>query len=136
MKKLKEYSILLLSNITREQAKDTGMLIAVIFLIMSYYMHDIRLSYLAMGVLIVDLVACILFKPAAKLWFGMSHILGNVVSKIVLSIIFIVMVIPVGMIRRLLGKDSLYLNRWKKNDGSVFKVREHIFEPADLDNPY
>ena len=136
MKKLKEYSLLLLSNITREQAKDTGMLIAVMFLIMSYYMHDLRISYLAMGVLIVNIVACTVFNPAAKVWFGMSHILGNVVSKIILSIIFIVMVVPVGMIRRLLRKDSLYLNRWKKNDQSVFKVREHIFEPADLDHPY
>ncbi len=126
----------MLSNVTRDQAKDTGMVIVLICLILSYYTHELRLSYLALSVLIVNLVACNVFKPAAKIWFGMSHLLGDIVSKIVLSIIFIVMVIPVGTVRKLLGKDTLYLRRWKQDDRSVFKVREHVFEPADLEKPY
>ncbi len=32
--------------------------------------------------------------------------------------------------------DTLSLNEWKKNNLSVFKVREHSYEPKDIDDPY
>jgi hypothetical protein len=72
----------------------------------------------------------------AVLWFGLSHIMGNLVSKVVLSLIFFVLVTPIGLIRRWAGKDSLQLGKWKKDRGSVFVAREGVILPEDLINPY
>jgi len=124
------------SNTTREEAKDAGMIIALICLILSYYYHDNRIMIVAMICLVVNLIKCNLYKPIAAMWINISHILGSITSLLIMSILFLAMVIPVGVIRRLIGFDSLSLKQWKKNDSSVFKIRDHTFEPVDLDNPY
>ena len=36
------------------------------------------------------------FKPLAGLWFGLSHLMGQVVSKIVLTLAFFLIVTPIG----------------------------------------
>ena len=76
------------------------------------------------------------FKPLAGPWFGLSHLLGNVVSKVILTGIFFLLVTPIGLIRRWAKADSLQLRKWKKEDGSVFVEREGVITGKDLENPY
>ncbi len=122
--------------ITKDQAKDTGMAFVLICLIISYFWkYDIALL-IAIVILFIDIIWPGFFRPFAKVWFGLSHILGTIMSKIILSIIFFLLVTPVGLIRRLMGADSLQMKQWKRNHSSVFKVREHRFLPEDIRNPY
>jgi len=86
--------------------------------------------------LIINLINCTIYKPIATIWINLAHYFGKITSAIILSVLFFVMVVPVGIFRRLIGLDSLALNQWKKDNSSVFKVREHTYEPQDLDNPY
>jgi hypothetical protein len=76
------------------------------------------------------------FKPLAGVWFGLSHLMGNVVSKILLTVVFFLLVTPIGLIRRWAKADSLQLLRWKKADGSVFVERQGAITGKDLENPY
>lgn len=76
------------------------------------------------------------FRPVAVVWLGFSHLLGSVMSRVMLSAIFALVVTPVGVIRRWVGKDSLQLRRFKDGSQSVFVTRNHVFAPADLDKPY
>lgn len=121
---------------TREQARDTGMAMALICLLFAYWGHHPRLLPLAIIILLVTMVVPQVFRPLAVLWFGLSHVMGNVVSKVVLSIIFFVVVTPIGLIRRMTGKDSLRLRQWKQDHSSVFVTREGVIRPEDLQNPY
>ena len=77
-----------------------------------------------------------LYRPFAKLWFGLSHWLGTIVSKILLTLLFYGLVLPVGLVRRLMGKDAMQLRRWKQDQASVLHTRDHLFQPEDLDHPY
>jgi len=70
------------------------------------------------------------------IWFGFSHILGTVISKIILTIVYILLVIPVGIFRRLIGKDSLQLSEFKKGNNSVMKTRNYNFSSKDIEYPY
>ena len=45
--------------------------------------------------------------PLAKLWFGLSAILGTVMSKLLLSLVFFLVVTPMGVLRRLVESDRL-----------------------------
>jgi hypothetical protein len=121
---------------TRDQARDTGMAMVLICLIAAYWWQFPRFLPLAIILLLLTMAAPQIFRPLAVLWFGLSHILGNLVSKVVLSIIFFVLVTPIGLIRRWAGKDSMQLRRWKKGTGSVFVTREGVILPEDLNNPY
>ena len=45
--------------------------------------------------------------PLNKLWFKFGILLGSIVSPIVMGAVFFIVVTPVGLIMRFLGKDSL-----------------------------
>src|SRR3990172_3749102 len=124
-------------NITRDQAKDTGMALVLIFFILAQFIPDKAKIFqvIAIIILIINMVSPVLYKPAAWLWFGFAHILGTFVSKVLLTIIFIFLVTPVGLLRSLLGKDTLLLKKWKKDDSSVFQVRNHAFRREDVEKP-
>ena len=121
---------------TRDQARDTGMAMVLICLLLAYWGQRPVFIPLAIILLLLTMTVPQVFRPAAVLWFGLSHIMGNLVSKVVLSIIFFGLVTPIGLIRRWAGKDSLQLRQWKKDRGSVFVTREGVIQPEDLNNPY
>jgi len=121
---------------TREQAKDTGMALVLISLIVFFATREIRYVTIATLLLVLDMISPALFKPAAKLWFGLSHVLGTVMSKILLSIIFYLVLSPMGMLRTLSGKDPMRTRQFKKSEGSAFRVRGHAFVAADIEQPY
>ena len=125
-----------LLSATRTQARDTGMAMALICLLLAYWGHHPKFLPLAIIILLVTMVVPQVFRPLAVLWFGLSHVMGNVVSKVVLSIIFFLVVTPIGLIRRLSGKDTMQLQQWKKDQSSVFVTREGMIRPEDLHNPY
>jgi hypothetical protein len=123
-------------TITTDQAKDTGMAMVLICLLIAFFGGKQLFSGLAILLLLINMIWPNVFKPVAKVWLGFSHILGSVMSRIILSIIFIVLVLPVGFFRRAIGKDSLQLKKWKKGNESVFKTREHEFTSDDIKHPY
>jgi hypothetical protein len=91
---------------------------------------------IAVLLLLIDMIRPDIYKPLAKFWLGFSHLLGTVMSKVILTIIFFILVVPVGLLRRLMGKDALRLKEWKKGSNSVFKIRDHKLTSDDIKNPY
>ena len=121
---------------TREQAKDTGMALVLVCLIVFLVTREIRYVTIGTGLLLLDMIAPALFKPAAKLWFGLSGLLGAVMSKVMLSVIFYVVLTPMGVLRTLLGKDPMRMRQFKRGEASVFRSREHTFVAADIEQPF
>ncbi|MEI6125405.1 MAG: SxtJ family membrane protein [Pseudomonadota bacterium] len=123
-------------TITRDQAKDTGMAMVLICLLVGLLGHRQQFFTISLVLLILNMTWPTAYVPAARLWFGLSHLLGTVMSKVLLTILFFVMVTPLGLVRRMLGKDSLQLTTWKKGRGSVFRVRDHQFTVDDITHPF
>jgi hypothetical protein len=122
--------------ISREQAKDTGMAAVLVCLILTQITQKQYFMVIAIILLLGNMVWPDLYRPVAKLWLGFSHFLGTYMSKLILAIIFTVLVIPVGVVRRLAGADALQLRKWKESTQSVFKVRDHRYEPDEIEKPY
>jgi polyferredoxin len=123
-------------DINRSKARDTGLAAALVFLLLALiYDHDLY-TKIATIILVVSMVAPLLFKPLAYVWFGFAHLAGTVVSTIILTIVFFLLVVPVGIFRKLAGKDSLKLKKWKKDNASVMTLRNHTYRAADIDKPY
>ena len=51
--------------------------------------------------------------PLNKLWYKFGIFLGSIVSPIVMGAVFFIVVTPIGLIMRLLGKDLLRINKSK-----------------------
>ena len=124
------------NSITPEQAKDTGMAMVLICLLTAILAHVQVLIIVAIFLLIIDMIWPRFFRPMAYVWFGISRILGGFVSKILFGLIFALLVIPLGLIRRILGKDPLQLTKWKSGNDSVFRVRDHVCASCDIAHPY
>jgi hypothetical protein len=121
---------------TPDQSRDTGMAMTLLCLLIVQFKQAYKLVPVAIILLIITMAWPRAFKPLAGLWFGLSHILGNVMSKVILTIVFFIVVTPIGVIRRLMGKDSLQLKKFKKDQDSVFLVRAELVEKEHLHKPY
>ncbi len=124
------------SSATLEQAKDTGMAMVLICLFLGYFGKFSRFLPLSIALLLLTMIWPKAFKPLAALWFGLSHVMGQVVSRILLTAAFLLIVTPIGLIRRLMGADSLQLKKWKQGTDSVFLERRGAIQDKDLLNPY
>ena len=122
--------------VTTDQAKDTGMAIVLICLLIAFFGGKHLFYGLGILLLLINMIAPNMYKPAARIWLGFSNLLGSVMSRIILSIVFLALVFPVGLARRIIGKDSMQLKKWKKDRTSVFKIREHEFTADDIKHPY
>jgi len=123
-------------TITRDQSRDTGM--AMVLLLLILFVVRKREAFLigAMVLHVLNMILPQIYRPIAVVWLGLSDLLGTVVSKIVLSIVFFGIVTPIATVRRLLGKDSLKLRTFKAGQDSVMVERNHRFIGADLERPY
>jgi len=132
----KEEIHLLPKTVSREQAKDTGMAMVLICLLIWHFFNVDRFFAISIVLLVINMIFPQVYKPLAKLWLGFSNILGAVMSRILLTILFFTLVTPIGVFRRITGYDSLQIKKWKKDRTSVFQVRDHTYQPKDIDKPY
>lgn len=51
----------------------------------------------------------IILKPIHKVWMGIALILGFIMTGVILSVLFYLVITPIGLLSRLCGKDSLDL---------------------------
>ena len=122
--------------VTRDQCKDTGMALVLVLLLLFVWRRNQSLVAAAIAVHLVNMTAPQLFKPAAIVWFGLSHVMGTIVSKVLLTAIFFVVVTPVALVRQMIGADPMQLRAFKKSKQSVMQVRNHTFTAKDVEQPY
>ena len=123
-------------EITIDQARDTGQAMALLCLIILIVFKQAPFAGIALIVLLINMVRPQVYKPLAKWWFALSNLLSRIVPRILLGVLFYVMVTPVGLIRRVLGKDPLQLRKWKKGRESVLRERNHTLSAKDIINPF
>ena len=124
------------TKFTKKQLTDAGLALILLFLLIFMVHGNKRLIFGSAFVAVLCMIHSSLIYPWAVLWYTLTEILGTIVSKILLTVIFIFIVWPVGLTRHLIGKDSLQLKNFRRTDASVFHIREKQFLPEDLDTPY
>jgi len=122
--------------VTAKQASEAGQAFCLICLIAALVIRDWRYVAVGTGILVAAMAVPTLFKLPARLWFALSEVLGAVVSNILLSAIFYLLVTPVGLLRRAMGKDTLRLRQFGKGQESVFTMRETDYGKSDVESPF
>lgn len=65
-----------------------------------------------------------LLTPLTRAWLRLGHLLGYVNTRVILALVFFVVVTPVALLFRLLGRDALRLKAvkassyWRSRSGS------------------
>jgi hypothetical protein len=66
-------------------------------------------------------------------WYKLAEGMGWVMSKVLLTLVFFVFLVPMALLSRAFGKkDSLQLKR--KNGSSYWTERNHVYEGKDMEN--
>ena len=99
-----------------------GIVFFIVFLFIALYpitySEDIRIWSLIISFIfiILGLLNSKILTPLNKLWFKFGVILGIIISPIIMGIIFFLVVTPIGLIMKVLGKDLLRLKYNKKDN--------------------
>ena len=125
----------LLTRASPAQSRDTGLALVLLSLLLAYFGNYSRFLPLAIVLLLLAILWPGCFRPVAGPWFALAHMVGNLASKVILTGLFFVLVLPIGRIRRLIGADPLRLKNWKSDSDSVFVVRSGKVSAADLEKP-
>ena len=115
-----------------------GIVFFFVFLLIAVYPliknQDIRLWSLTVSVVFLLLIIfnSKILNPLNKLWFKFGIFLGKIVSPLIMGIIFFLVVTPIGLLMRLLGKDLLNLkfnnnkSYWIDKDGPKSKMKNQF----------
>ena len=96
-----------------------GFVFFIVFLAISLWplksQEDLRLwaFILSLIFLVLGVLNSEFLTPLNKLWYKFGILLGSIVSPIVMGIVFFIVVTPIGLIMRFLGKDLLRINKSK-----------------------
>jgi predicted membrane protein len=99
--------------------RSLGLVFFVVFFIISLWplksQEDLRLWALILSLifLLLGILNSRFLTPLNKLWYKFGIFLGSIVSPIVMGIVFFMVVTPIGLIMRFLGKDLLRINKNK-----------------------
>ena len=102
--------------------KSFGIVFFVFFLILSLYpllnKEKLNLLFLIFSLtfLILGILNSNILTPLNKVWFKFGIILGKIISPIIMGIIFFLVVTPIGLLMKILGKDLLKLKYNKKDN--------------------
>ena len=115
-----------------------GIVFFIVFLLISIYPlinnENIRIWSLVVSFifLVLGVLNSNILSPLNKLWFKFGIFLGKIISPIIMGIIFFLVVTPIGLIMRLIGKDVLNLkysnnkSYWIEKTGPKSKMKNQF----------
>ena len=107
-----------------------GITIGLILLILAGYFfwkgNESFQLFLIIGTILFALGIAIpaFLKPIYWVWIIFATILGWVMTRLILSLLFYVIITPIGLFPRLFGKQFLEL-KWKHSQQSYWNMRTH-----------
>lgn len=101
---------------------------------MIYYLFWIFLS-LSVLTLFSTLYYPNLLSPFNRLWFLIGLFLGRVISPIILGIIFFLLITPMSIFLKIVGRDELNLKRERKETFWILRESEEI-DPKSFKNQF
>ena len=120
-------------RMTEKWVRDTGLTFALVSLLLGYRYGPIFLTVAAAFILAVLFVPSIL-KPLARIWLGITELLGAIMGRIFFGLVYFVVITPVGLVKRLRTIDprDLELHRDRTSelvDAQGIITKEHLTKP-------
>lgn len=79
------------------------------------------------------LVAPGLLRPVFRIWMWAAHKIGAFNARVLLTIVFYLVIAPIGLIRRIAGADPLGLRR---PELPTYRTPSHARPPSSQERPF
>ncbi len=114
--------MLIKSNIKISSNRNFGLVFFFIFLVVSIWplTHNesprIWSTIISLAFLILVLTRSKLLTPLNRLWAKFGIILGSIIAPIVMGVVFFLVITPIGLVMKMIGKDLLSIKYDKKKE--------------------
>ena len=120
-----------IKNIKEDQTtlRKFGLTVGTVFLLVSTVLYLIGKSSSfvigGIGILLIlfGLILPTILKPLNKIWMILAVILGWFMSRLILFILFYIVITPIGIFLKLMGKDFLH-RKSEENSKTYWETRE------------
>ena len=117
---------------SRKDLKNFGVTIGFILLMISAFLFvrekDSFIYFFSIGSILIVLggIIPLILKPIYKIWMIFAVIIGWIMTRVILSVLFFSIITTIGIFTRLIGKD--FLNLKSKNNESYWNIRNKEHE--------
>jgi hypothetical protein len=121
----------------RQKHLETILVLVLALGIFYWFSHEKRPElgkYLLLSALILGLIGVFIPFLADKIhwaWMKLAHVMGWVMSKVILTLVFFVFLVPIALLMRALGKGSVKL---KAGGNSYYKERNFLYDKDSLEH--
>ena len=91
---------------------------------------------IAVPCFVLAAIAPMALGPVYKVWMKIGQVLGFINTRIILALVFFVIMVPISLILRALGKDPLRLRLIATAEKSYRITRDQKIAPGDMEVPY
>jgi hypothetical protein len=98
--------------------------------------QKVGLVFIIVGIVVglIGLTGTKLALPFYWVWLSIAFVMGNIVSRIIIAVIYYLVVTPVGWIAKLVGRDKLQLK--KRNKDSYWIKTSLPTEPSKYERQF
>jgi hypothetical protein len=119
------------SETGRSRVRETLLVIVLGFGLLYLWLDRAWLLYTALGTGVAGMLSLSLNRLIHQGWFLLGDLLGRVMGKVLLGVIFFLVLVPVSLLSRLFKREVMQL---KKPSGGTFITRDHRYRPEDMEN--
>ena len=116
----------------KDKHSGTILLFVVILVICFLVYRNFTLLYVALGLGALDLIFPWAGRKIHDAWMKFAEILGSVMSKVILVVVYFVFLVPVAMLSRLFRKSPF--QKKGSHVSSYFTNRNFAYTPDSLEN--
>lgn len=118
---------------TKNKTLEAILVIVIGFLILFLIYKQIYFLYISLGFGIVGIINEPLARLISKGWYKLGELMGFIVSKIVLTIVFFFLLVPIALLYKIFNNDTLKL---KRTTDTLWFDRNHKYSSSDFKNPW
>jgi hypothetical protein len=108
------------------------LLVLVGALIIAYWVSQKKIYLLvALIFVLIGIASPYLSGKISWVWLKFAELIGAVMSKVILSVIYFIFLVPIALIYRMTQKNPLFLKREK---GSYYIERNKQYAAKDIEN--
>ena len=120
-------------ELSRRRALQVDTILAIGLCVVWWFTSFRPLLYLAGGIMTLAVISPWFARIVAAVWLTLGQLLGMINSRILLILIYLLMLTPIALLRRI-GTGAKEALREKKQ--SAFVERKKIYEPSDFEKTW
>ena len=115
-----------------------GIALLVIGAALLYFGKQSNTYFIGFGALLClsGLVYPSILKSVHKIWMSLAIVLGFIMTRVILTILFYFVFMPIRFIARIFGKKFIDLNFKKEADSYWNKRETKMYEPIDTERQF